>query len=285
MFIPLKPFHERRGPELARTRSRPGSASGSGARSRKPRCCVFGAPAVDGLGNAGGFKLMVEATGDVNFDALQGQADNLAAKGNQQPGLVGLFNSFRASTPQLYVDVDRVKVQDDGRGPHRRLRHAPGLPGRLLRQRLQPLRPHLAGQHPGRRPLPRERGRRQAAQGPQRRRRHGAAGRRGRHPRHRRAGARSPATTCSRRRRSPARRCPGSAPAASSRRWRTWRTGSCLAHDLRVDRAEPTCRSSPARSSGSATCGRTPSARSCWGRCWCSSCWRACTRAGRCRWR
>ena len=33
---------------------------------------------------------MVEGIGDVNFDALQAQADNLAAKGNQQPGLVGL---------------------------------------------------------------------------------------------------------------------------------------------------------------------------------------------------
>ena len=67
-----------------------------------------------GLGNAGGFKLMVEATGDVNFDALQAQADTLAAKGNQQPGLVGLFNGFRARTPQLYVDIDRVKVKTMG---------------------------------------------------------------------------------------------------------------------------------------------------------------------------
>jgi multidrug efflux pump subunit AcrB len=54
---------------------------------------------------------MVEATGDVNFNTLQGQADNLAAKGNQQPGLVGLFDGFRASTPQLYVDVDRTKAK------------------------------------------------------------------------------------------------------------------------------------------------------------------------------
>jgi len=75
---------------------------------------VFGAPAVRGLGNAGGFKLMVEATGDVNYDALQAQADNLAAKGNQQPGLVGLFDGFRARTPQLYVDVDREKVKTTG---------------------------------------------------------------------------------------------------------------------------------------------------------------------------
>src|SRR2546429_3952231 len=57
---------------------------------------------------------MVKATGDVNFEALQAQADNLAAKGNQQTGLVGLFNGFRARTPQLYVDVDREKVKTMG---------------------------------------------------------------------------------------------------------------------------------------------------------------------------
>jgi len=69
---------------------------------------------VDGLGNAGGFKLMVEATGDVNYAALQAEADRLAARGNEQPGLVGLVNGFRAKTPQLYVDVDRAKVKTMG---------------------------------------------------------------------------------------------------------------------------------------------------------------------------
>src|SRR5258708_27232778 len=75
---------------------------------------VFGAPAVGGLGNAGGFKLMVEATGDVNFKALQGQADKLAGLANRQPGLVGVSNGFRASTPQVFVDVDRTKVRTMG---------------------------------------------------------------------------------------------------------------------------------------------------------------------------
>src|SRR5215470_16941380 len=57
---------------------------------------------------------MVEATGDVDFDALQARADNLAAQGNQQPGLVGLFNGFRARTPQLYINIDRTKVRTMG---------------------------------------------------------------------------------------------------------------------------------------------------------------------------
>src|SRR5439155_1338861 len=114
MFVILKPFHERRAAELS------GEAILSGLRARlqreipEARVLVFGAPAVRGLGNAGGFKVMVEATGDVNFDALQAQADRLAAQGNQQPGLVGLFSGFRARTPQLYVDVDREKVKTMG---------------------------------------------------------------------------------------------------------------------------------------------------------------------------
>ena len=114
MFVILKPFHERQGTALS------GEAITGRLRARlqrevpEARVLVFGPPAVRGLGNAGGFKLMVEATGDANFDALQARADELAAKGNQQPGLVGLFNGFRARTPQLYADIDRTKVRTMG---------------------------------------------------------------------------------------------------------------------------------------------------------------------------
>jgi multidrug efflux pump len=114
LFIILKPFHERRDPTLS------SEAIASRLRERLRRevpeasVLVFGAPAVRGLGNAGGFKLMVEATGDVNYDALQARADNLAAQGNQQPGLVGLFNGFRARPPQFYVDIDRTKAKTMG---------------------------------------------------------------------------------------------------------------------------------------------------------------------------
>src|SRR5262249_55915946 len=107
MFITLKTFEKR--PRIspdAITATPPGRFK---REILEGRLNVFGAPAVDGLGNAGGFKMMVEAIGDVNFVALQKETDNLAAKGNQQPGLVGLFDGFRASTPQLYIDIDRTK--------------------------------------------------------------------------------------------------------------------------------------------------------------------------------
>jgi len=75
---------------------------------------VFGAPPVDGLGTAGGFKVMIEDRGDNGLPMLQGQVDNLIEKGNQAPGLAGLFSLFRANTPQFYVDIDRTKCKTLG---------------------------------------------------------------------------------------------------------------------------------------------------------------------------
>jgi multidrug efflux pump len=114
MFVMLEPFSDRRDPSL--------TAGAIAARLRErvrlevpeARVLVFEAPAVRGLGNAGGFKLMVEASGDADLDALQARADVLAAKANQQPGLVGVFNGFRARTPQLYAEIDRAKVKTMG---------------------------------------------------------------------------------------------------------------------------------------------------------------------------
>ena len=114
VFIIFEPFHDRREPSLG------GDAIAAKIRERlarevpEARVLVFGAPPISGLGTSAGFKLMVEGIGDVDFDALQARADELAAKGNQQPGLVGLFNGFRARTPQLYVDIDREKAKSMG---------------------------------------------------------------------------------------------------------------------------------------------------------------------------
>ena len=72
---------------------------------------AFGAPPVDGLGTAGGFKYIVQDRADAGLTALQEQADNLAAQGQRTPGIAGMLNMFRANTPQLYVDLDRTKCK------------------------------------------------------------------------------------------------------------------------------------------------------------------------------
>jgi multidrug efflux pump len=112
LFVILKPFEERAGKSNV-------SADAVMARLRaacyekvqEARVGIFGAPPVDGLGSTGGFKLQIQDRSGSGLEALEGTIANISDKGNAQPGLVGLFSTFSANQPQLYVDVDRVKAQ------------------------------------------------------------------------------------------------------------------------------------------------------------------------------
>ena len=73
---------------------------------------VFGPPAVRGLGNAGGFKLMVQAAGDTDLDTLQAQADKLAARAVSSRAWSAC--STASDPAQLYVDIDRAKAKTMG---------------------------------------------------------------------------------------------------------------------------------------------------------------------------
>lgn len=68
---------------------------------------IFGAPPIDGLGTAGGFRIVVEDRGNLGLRALQDVSARIAEEGQVTPGLVGAFSSFRSDTPWLYLDIDR----------------------------------------------------------------------------------------------------------------------------------------------------------------------------------
>ena len=108
----LKPFEERRGlsgDDIAITlRER------LGKEVREASVGVFGPPAIDGLGNAGGFKVMVEDRGPLGLPALQQVSDAIVSKGNKAEGLTGLFTSTRTNTPWLYLDINRDKCMTMG---------------------------------------------------------------------------------------------------------------------------------------------------------------------------
>ncbi|HEV7225985.1 MAG TPA: efflux RND transporter permease subunit, partial [Pirellulales bacterium] len=75
---------------------------------------VFGAPPVEGLGTAGGFKIVIEDRGDAGPEALQEVAEKTVQAGRQTPDLRELFSSFRANTPWLYLDIDRSAAKRMG---------------------------------------------------------------------------------------------------------------------------------------------------------------------------
>jgi hydrophobe/amphiphile efflux-1 (HAE1) family protein len=114
MFVILDEFKNRRDPSLSADAIMENLRRQYFAEIQEAVVSVFGAPPVDGLGNAGGFKLMVKDVSNRGSVLLQEQTDELVRAGNKEPGLEGLFSMFRSQTPQLYVNIDRAKCKTMG---------------------------------------------------------------------------------------------------------------------------------------------------------------------------
>ncbi|HEV3311110.1 MAG TPA: efflux RND transporter permease subunit [Chloroflexota bacterium] len=78
---------------------------------------VINPPAVQGLGAAGGFKLMLEDRGELGPQALAKAANDLAAAANKDPAFAGVFTLYNAGSPSVYADIDRKKAQMVGLTP------------------------------------------------------------------------------------------------------------------------------------------------------------------------
>jgi multidrug efflux pump len=75
---------------------------------------VFAPPPVNGMGVVGGFKMELQDRGGAGLPALQAASARLMAEAGKDPRLQGVFSTFRAGTPQLYLDVDRLKAKSMG---------------------------------------------------------------------------------------------------------------------------------------------------------------------------
>jgi hydrophobe/amphiphile efflux-1 (HAE1) family protein len=74
-------------------------------------------PPVQGLGSAGGFKMMLEDRAGLGPEALVRAANALVAAANKDPDFGGVFTLFNAGSPSVYADIDRVKAEKVGLTP------------------------------------------------------------------------------------------------------------------------------------------------------------------------
>jgi hydrophobe/amphiphile efflux-1 (HAE1) family protein len=72
---------------------------------------VIPPPAVRGIGNGGGFKMMIEDRAGRGLEVLEQAMWELAGAANQAPATQSVFSLFETNTPQLYVDIDRERVE------------------------------------------------------------------------------------------------------------------------------------------------------------------------------
>jgi multidrug efflux pump len=113
VFIGLKPFGDRK-------KSEESGAAIVAALNQKffaiqdAFIAVFPPPAVNGLGSVGGFKMELEDRAGLGQEALYQAAQNLSAKANQSGQFAGVYTSYQINVPQLFADVDRDRVKQQG---------------------------------------------------------------------------------------------------------------------------------------------------------------------------
>ena len=74
-------------------------------------------PPVQGIGNAGGFKMMLEDRAGLGTEALVKAANALVAAANKDPSFAGVFTLINAGSPSVYADIDRLKAEKVGLTP------------------------------------------------------------------------------------------------------------------------------------------------------------------------
>ncbi len=114
MFAVLDPFEKRRTPDLRDTAIISRLRKKWAEQVKDAVVVAYPAAPIAGLSVAGGFKLMVEDRAGLGLTALQEQTDKLIQKLQKEPGLTGVSTQFRSNTPQLYLDIDRTKVESLG---------------------------------------------------------------------------------------------------------------------------------------------------------------------------
>ncbi|QJW99857.1 efflux RND transporter permease subunit [Frigoriglobus tundricola] len=113
IYVCLKPFEERKGRGADAVLR---DLNAKFAAIRSGTATAFSAPPILGLGNAGGFKMQVLDRGNLGSETLEGMTWALAAEASKNPkeGIPAAFSSFRSNNPQLFLTVDRDRVQQMG---------------------------------------------------------------------------------------------------------------------------------------------------------------------------
>ena len=108
LTVILKPWNERKTEDISEVMERVYTEF---ERYPESKVYIMTPAVVPGLGNSGGFEMVLEARGDMTYAQLQQAVDTLMHYAQQAPELTGLSSSMQNDIPQLYFDVDRDKAQ------------------------------------------------------------------------------------------------------------------------------------------------------------------------------
>jgi hydrophobe/amphiphile efflux-1 (HAE1) family protein len=76
-------------------------------------------PLIQGIGSAGGYRMVIEDIDGKGYKELEKAAHDIMAKANGTEGLSHVFTFFDTATPRVFTDIDRQKAQMLGVPPER----------------------------------------------------------------------------------------------------------------------------------------------------------------------
>ncbi|EZI30272.1 efflux RND transporter permease subunit [Pseudomonas extremaustralis] len=113
VFVTLKPFDERKDPSMS-AGAIAGALNGQYSNIEEAYMAIFPPPPVQGLGTIGGFRLQIEDRGNLGYDELYKEVQNVITKSRGVPELFGLFTSYTVNVPQVDAAIDREKAKTHG---------------------------------------------------------------------------------------------------------------------------------------------------------------------------
>ncbi len=113
MFIPLKPWDERKRPN-EQVKAVIGAAYGEFGRIPEALILAFNAPSIRGLGATGGFSVQIQDPGGGDFKKFSAVAQEFIARARKDPAIGAMGTNFRVSAPRLYARVDRERAKTLG---------------------------------------------------------------------------------------------------------------------------------------------------------------------------
>ncbi|MDR8016067.1 efflux RND transporter permease subunit [Ectopseudomonas guguanensis] len=115
VFVTLKDFGLRKDESLS-AGAIAAELNGQFGEIQEAYLAIFPPPPVQGLGTIGGFRLQIQDRGNLGYEELYTQTQNILNKARQLPELnpMSVFTSYQVNVPQVDAAIDREKAKTHG---------------------------------------------------------------------------------------------------------------------------------------------------------------------------
>jgi len=117
-YVTFKPFEERAGTDRTELNIE-NDMRAALADMDDAFVFVIPPPVIQGIGNGGGYRMIVQDRSDMGYQALEQAAGQLIGSAHQDPHLANVFTLFNTATPRIWADIDRAKADMLGVPPER----------------------------------------------------------------------------------------------------------------------------------------------------------------------